>query len=142
MLSTMKSLKFSLSIVSIVSFAIGGSLPTHSRPHPDRSGVCYFFRAEQHELTQTCVISSGYGAGGHYAVLQWPDGVKTAITKINLCPRQNHDQKGFCKYTVDNYEAKPYQRNVFLKPTATADTENLDCYRVISTGNSVCYRSN
>lgn len=116
--------------------------PANSRPSPDRTGICYFFRKEASELTQTCVVSSGYGAGGHYAVLRWSDGVQTNITKINFCPQQNYDKNGFCKYTLDEREAKPYQRNVFFKPTTSVDADNLDCYRVKSTGNSVCYRFN
>jgi len=138
----MRPLQLSLVAASVAALSVGLSQPASSRPYPDLAGVCYFFRGEVRKLTQTCVISGGYGAGAHYAVLQWPDGVQTSITMINYCPRQKYDKGGFCKYTVDKREAKPYQRDVFFQSTTHTDPDNLDCYRVISTGNSVCYRFN
>jgi hypothetical protein len=131
-------------LITTIVFLLSAALtqPASARPNPDRAGVCYFFRGEDRELTKTCVISSGYGAGGHYAGLQWPDGVVTKISKVNFCPQQNYDQRGFCKYTVDDREAKAYKRDVFFKTTNADDSDNFDCYRVISTGNSVCYRFN
>lgn len=138
----MKFLRLPLVTASAFSLLAVLIQPANSRPYPDRSGVCYFFRGQKQELTQPCVISAGYGAGAHYAVLQWPDGVKTSIVMINSCPNKDWDDNGFCKYTVDEYKATYYQRDVFLKVTTRADEDNLDCYRVIDTGNSVCYRFN
>lgn len=140
LLDTMKLCQVPLIISSIAAIAMTPIQPVESRPYPDRTGVCYFFRGDTPELTQTCVISGGYGAGGHYAVLQWPDGVKTQITMINFCPNRDFDETGFCRYTVDDHEARPYQRDVFFETTTSADSENLDCYRLVETGNSVCYR--
>ncbi|NER82924.1 MAG: hypothetical protein F6K42_25885 [Leptolyngbya sp. SIO1D8] len=113
-----------------------------ARPYPDQAGVCYFYRGETQEILEPCVISSGYGAGAHYAILHWSDGVETNITLINFCPDENFDDRGFCRYTVDDYDAEPYERNIFLEITALEDPENMPCYRVIETGNSVCYRFN
>jgi hypothetical protein len=138
----MKLLRLPLITTSIAILSVAFIQPADSRPYPDQSGVCYFFRGQRQELTQSCVISAGYGAGGHYAVLQWPDGVNTRIIMTNSCPNEDYDENGFCGYTVDNYEAVPYQRNVFLETTTIADEDNLDCYRVVATGNSVCYRFN
>lgn len=123
-------------------------LPTsvQARPYPDRPGVCYFFRKEVLKLKQPCVVSAGYGAGGHYAVLTWADGVKTAIVMINYCPKPGPTQETplangmeFCRFTVDNYDAQPYARDVFLRPTNLKGEMEYDCFRVIKTGNSVCY---
>jgi len=138
----MRPLRLPLIVASVAALSVALIQPASSRPYPDRAGICYFFRGEVRKLTQTCVISGGYGAGAHYAVLQWSDGVRTSITMINYCPRQKYDKDGFCKYTVDDREAKPYKRDVFFQTTTSADSDNLDCYRVISTGNSVCYRFN
>lgn len=126
----------------LAAAAVGWSLPAQSRPYPDRAGVCYFYRGDTQEMLEPCVISSGYGAGAHYAVLHWSDGVETNITMINFCPDDDYDEGGFCRYTVDDREAEPYQRNVFLTVTTIEDPDNLICYRVIETDNSVCYRFN
>lgn len=111
-----------------------------ARPNPDRRGICYFLRGEKPEMTEPCVISTGYGAGAHYVVLQWRDGVKTSINMIHFCPKQALSADGFCRYTVDDYEAIPYARDVFLQPTSAAAAENLPCFKVRQTQNSVCYR--
>jgi hypothetical protein len=116
--------------------------PADSRPYPDRLGICYFFRGDTQDLTQPCVISSGYGAGAHYAVLLRKDGVRTSIQMINACPDGNYDEQGFCRYLVDDHEAMPYYRDTFMNVTTTTDDENLSCFRVMDTGKSVCYRFN
>ena len=130
-------------VTSLTSiFALVWGAPAKSRPYPDQTGVCYFYRGEIQELLDSCVISSGYGAGVHYSVLHWPDGVDTNVSMINFCPDSDYDDRGFCRYTVDDYDAEPYERNVFLQITTAQDPENLTCYRIIETSNSVCYRFN
>lgn len=142
LLDANKLCQFSFIASAIAASLIAPIQPTDARPYPDQTGVCYFFRGETRELMQTCVVSGGYGAGGHYSVLQWPDGVQTNITMVNLCPNQDYDTSGFCRYTVDDHAAVPYQRNVFFDTTTSTDSDNLDCYRVVETGNSICYRLN
>ena len=138
----MKLYRFSLIVAFTAAISIASIQSAQARPHPDRAGVCYFFRGETRELTQTCIIGGGYGAGGHYAILQWPDGVQTNITMINYCPNGGYGEDGFCRYTVDDSEATRYQRDVFLETTTFSESDNLNCYRVIETGNSVCFRVN
>lgn len=128
------------SITASFVLSILGVKVVNARPNPDRSGICYFFQGNVQELQDPCVISTGYGAGAHYAVLHWSDGVKTRLYEINHCPEQNYDDRGFCSYTVDDYEAQIYQRDGFMNPTTSNDMDNLLCFRVIKTGNSVCYR--
>ena len=137
---TLNSKTLIASSLVISAAAITYQATAEARPHPDQSGVCYFYRGDTQEILEPCVISSGYGAGAHYAILRWSDGVETNITMINFCPDEDHDDGGFCRYTVDDYDAEPYERNVFLDPTTIPDADNLPCYRVIETGNSVCYR--
>ena len=128
----------SLASIAVVAWSISAE----SRPYPDRSGICYFYRGDIQELLESCVISSGYGAGAHYATLHWPDGVDTHITLINACSTEHFDDRGFCRYIVDDYEAVLYERDVFLNITMVEDPDNLTCYRIVETDNSVCYRFN
>lgn len=44
----------------------------------------------------------------------------------------------YCGETREQVE--PYSRNVFLAPTDINAPENFPCFRVVDTGNSVCYR--
>lgn len=76
------------SAIVFSSAALMVILPTsgQARPYPDRPGVCYFFQKEVLKLKQPCIVSAGYGARGHYAVLTWADGVKTRIVMYNYCP--------------------------------------------------------
>ncbi|WP_353258120.1 hypothetical protein [Prochlorothrix hollandica] len=128
-----------LAIAAILTSPTG---PSSAAPYPDRSGICYYFPVgtDTPTLTQPCVLSSGYGAGAHYTVLQWADGVKTRILMINTCPSATADDQGFCRYTVDDVEALPYDRDNFFQETSPPEPDNLPCYQVLETGNSVCYR--
>jgi hypothetical protein len=139
-------MKFSLQTALVTSLSTIGlamlATVVEARPYPDQSGVCYFYRGDTQEMMEPCVISGGYGAGAHYAILRWSDGVDTRIVMGNLCEPDAYDEYGFCTYTVDDYEAEPYERNVFLDITTLDDPDNMTCYRVLETGNSVCYRFN
>jgi hypothetical protein len=132
--------KYAFSLLGCVGLLSLLSPSVQARPYPDRSGICYFFRGEKPELKRNCILETGYGAGAHYASLNWQDGIKTAIEMINICPQGGFDNSGFCRYTVDGHAAQPYERNVFLQPTQEISADNLYCYRVVKTGNSVCYR--
>lgn len=140
---------FLKSVIVFSSTALTVILPisVQARPYPDRPGVCYFFQKDLLKLKNPCVVSTGYGAGGHYAVLTWADGVKTAIVKTNYCPKGGWIKDAsvangmeFCRFTVDNYDAQPYTRDSFQQPTTFKEEMTYDCFRVNKTGNSVCYR--
>ena len=109
-------------------------------PNPDRPGTCYLYEGDRPVMRETCTIGTGYGAGAHYAILNWSIGVITTLTMINNCPAGDFDAAGFCEYTLDDYDAEPYARNAQLAITTTPDPNNVWCYRAIATGNSVCYR--
>ena len=113
---------------------------TYAAPNPNQVGVCYFFRGEELEIKQSCVVSSGYGAGAHYTTLNWIDEVETVIYSIHYCPESDLNDDAFCKHLVDDYQATPYERNTFLQSTDILDVDNVSCFRVVKTGNSVCYR--
>mgnify|MGYP001791061440 CR=1 FL=1 len=134
------ALKRTLAASAIAASILGWSLPTAARPYPDRLGICYFYEGEIQETLEPCVIGSGYGAGAHYTTLHWSDGVVTRIDLINACEPDEFDARGFCAYTVDDSVAAPYERDVFLEITTVEDPDNLSCYRVIETDNSVCFR--
>lgn len=136
------SLNTAIATTFIGVFTLSWGFGGEARPYPDSFGVCYFYRGDTQEILEPCVIGTGYGAGAHYAVLRWSDGVDTSIMMINFCPNLDFDEHGFCRYTVDDYAAEPYERDVFLNITTSEDVDNLSCYRIIETGNSVCYRFN
>ncbi len=139
-------MKLQLTQILIASLTTAGAIawatPATSRPYPDQVGVCYAFQGDTQARLEPCIISSGYGAGAHYAVLNWMDGTKTSIMMVNDCPDGNYDQSGFCSYTVNDRDAEVYQRDVFLGETTFDAPDNLPCYRVTSTASSFCYRFN
>lgn len=124
--------------------AIAWATPATSRPYPDQVGVCYAFQGDTQARLEPCVISAGYGAGAHYAVLNWSDGTKTSIVIVNACADGNYDPSGFCRYTIDDRDAEFYQRDVFLGETTFDEPDNLLCYRIIptdtQTGRSAIFR--
>jgi hypothetical protein len=132
------ALTLSLAITGVVITCTAGQ----ARPYPDQVGVCYAFQGDTQTRLEPCVIRAGYGAGAHYAVLNWSDGTKTSILMVNDCPDGNYNQSGFCSYTVNDRDAEVYQRDVFLGETTFDDPDNLPCYRVISSTSSFCYRFN
>jgi hypothetical protein len=93
---------------------------------------------------EVCIISIGWGAGAHYAVLHWPDKHVTNIRMDTNCPDQERLPDGFCSYFLDDKPAERYRRNVFGSIAAMddEDPDNMTCFRVTRTGNSVCYRIN
>lgn len=115
------------------------TLSVEARPYPDSLGICYFFKGNDREKREPCVISTGYGAGGSYVVLRWQDGEETFIERVNFCPDRDIDEYGFCSYSVDGAKAEFYYLDVFGNPTTIEDSDNLPCYRVLETGNSMCF---
>ena len=132
------ALAASIATASVIALATS----TEARPYPDQSGVCYIFSGNTQEVLEPCVISSGYGAGAHYATLNWSDGSTTSINMSNFCDPNTFDANGFCSYTVNEREAEYYERDVFLGVAVMNDPDNLPCYLVESTDISVCYRFN
>lgn len=121
-------------IAATVSMMVMGEVS--ARPNPDRAGICYFFKGNSLELTQTCVISTGYGAGAQYVILNWADGVRTRIL--------NHTYpEPEIITTVDGEAAQDYARdtswyNVVENPGSNDDI--MFCQRILSNRNSVCYK--
>ncbi|MCU0569096.1 MAG: hypothetical protein MUF49_21150 [Oculatellaceae cyanobacterium Prado106] len=104
-------------------------------PYPDRPGICYSFAGDSLEQVQSCVISTGYGTGVQYAVLNWPDGSRTRImTEVSNEPGT---------ITVDDAIAEDYMRDASwynIVDEFDTSVETIFCNRVIETGNSVCYK--
>jgi hypothetical protein len=139
------SIRWVRNTLLVMGLTIGGpgitGTPLQAKPYPATAGMCYSFTGETPTLRQPCVIQTGYGAGGHYAVLEWLDGVKTRIEKVNFCPEQNFDSAGFCRYIVDDEAAQSYFRDRALQPTPSFNSdEAIACFKIKKSGNSVCYR--
>ncbi|MGK7872341.1 MAG: hypothetical protein AB4426_03200 [Xenococcaceae cyanobacterium] len=132
-------LKFS-SILLASLFLIVIDKIVEARPEPDSLGICYLFEAEKLSKQERCVISTGYGAGAHYVVLNWSNGKNDVLYSINYCPEENYDSQGFCGYLVGEQEAIVYQRDVFYNRTNTNSEDNISCYQITDTNKSVCYR--
>jgi hypothetical protein len=108
---------------------------TEARPFPDRPGICYFFKNDSLDMTQSCVMSSGYGAGAQYVILNWTDGVRTAIS--------TDTRKVPYTITVDNEPSEGYMRDAsWYGITSNADSPDgvIYCQRILSNENSVCYK--
>jgi hypothetical protein len=125
-----------LSTVSTVLLAHS----TTARPYPDHVGVCYRFQGDTQDRMEPCVISSGYGAAGHYAVLHWSDGTLSTVAMLNSCDPAAFDANGFCAYTVNDEAAEYYERDVFMAVATRDDQDNMPCYRFGDSDTSICYR--
>lgn len=140
------SIKPGLKTVFAATLATAGvvvlATSTEARPYPDQSGVCYIFQGDTQELMEPCVISSGYGAGAHYATLHWSDETTTSINMDNSCDPDAFDANGFCSYTINDRAAEYYERDVFMGVAAMDDPDNMPCYRLTESDVSVCYRFN
>lgn len=132
------ALATSVAAVGVVALATSAK----ARPFPDQSGVCYIFQVDTQELMESCVISSGYGAGAHYATLHWSDKTTTSINMDNSCDPDAFDTNGFCSYTLNDHAAEYYERDVFMGVAAMNDPDNMPCYRLAESDVSVCYRFN
>ncbi|MGB5963794.1 MAG: hypothetical protein WBG73_24380 [Coleofasciculaceae cyanobacterium] len=132
----MKNFYKSLTIAAITATASLFVIGVQAKPYPDRPGICYFFKGNSLETTQTCVISTGYGAGAQYVILNWVDGVKTRILN-NTYPEAE------IITTVDGEVAQDYARDtswyrVVKNPGSRDDI--MFCQRILSNQNSVCYK--
>jgi len=133
------TIKISLSsVMGIIAMALHS--PATARPYPDEVAVCYAFQGDTLERREPCVISAGYGAGAHYATLHWLNESSTTIYMINACSDMEYDDRGFCAYLVDDQDATPYERDIFLNVASVDDPDNMPCFRTIETHESVCYR--
>ncbi len=111
-----------------------------ARPLSDLIGICYLFKNDENNKIEPCVIGRGWGAGGHYRVLYWLDGKKDIISLINYCPNQDIDSEGFCEYTINEKKAILYYRNVFKLSTDEKSNESIECYQIVNTSQSICYK--
>jgi hypothetical protein len=126
--------RIALATLSLLS-TLAWITPSIAGEYPDRSGQCYFFRGETLELQEECKLSTGYGAGAQYVILNWSDGVKTKIFNLTVCK-----EGGNCGSTVDDAKATLYSRDLFLNPTDEKDEQEITCYAIQNNNNSVCYR--
>lgn len=129
--------------VTIYVALILGLIPntTLARPYKPKIGVCYYFKNRDLQYQRPCVVSAGYGAGGHYATLTWADGREISIIKENYCPSQNFDQYGFCAYTVNEQPANRYSLDIFFQFSEQAlnsEDEAAECYE-LNSREAFCY---
>ncbi len=125
----------------IIVFPIAVISKSLARPYPPRSAVCYYFNNRNLQYIRPCVVSAGYGAGGHYAVLTWTNGHETPIEKINFCPQNKYDPYGFCSYNVYDKPAKRLSLDSFLKmseQTPNSEDKVAECYE-LSSGEAFCF---
>lgn len=134
----MKKLTVTIYIALILGLSPNSSL---ARPYKPETGVCYYFKHRDLQDKHPCIVSAGYGAGGHYASLTWTDGREIGIFKENYCPTQNFDQYGFCAYTVDEQPANRYSLDIFFQfseQALSSEDKAADCYE-LNSGEAFCY---
>lgn len=137
-LNSYKSLSRTIALIGVsILSTVSWTQPSLAGEYADRPGQCYFFRGETLELQEACPLSTGYGAGAQYVILNWSDGVKTRIFKLTACK-----EGGNCGNTVDDEKASFYSRDLFLNPTDDKEEQEITCYVIKKNDNSVCYRFN
>ena len=77
--------------------------------NPPRSVRCYFFKGENLEIENTCILKSATWTGGGFRTLRWEDGVVTEMQfglqgrGWRVCPEDETSVDGVCGKSYDRH---------------------------------------
>ena len=114
-------------------------VPTASaRPHPDRLGICYLFKANKLTTRAPCVLTSGYGTGEQYLTLTLNNkeyDVEINTTDDKAPPRLNGKPAIWYMRDasfLDIHKGPPDQGEEYVNCYKTKDAQTDICYLLVN----------
>ncbi|TEU30078.1 hypothetical protein [Alkanindiges illinoisensis] len=127
--------------IILLSLAYLISGVAHAAPTDDRSGICYTFSGNKLLTKFSCLVSTGYGAGGTYESMKM--GKKQFNAEISTCYNQATEETTECGASLNEKDAIHYYRDLFYKkitdPTLV-DSRSLSCYQTEDKKTDICVK--
>lgn len=116
--------------------AIGMPLLAEAHSSPDEVAVCYSFSGNTLKKTQSCIVSSGGGAGGMYTAI--------AVGGKKYAMEGPCDNNGDCSYSWNNKPIISYTRDgTFYRKLTQKEAFNADhvlyCYKTKNGSVDICH---
>lgn len=123
---------------------LGGLISTslsYSAPMSEELSICYKFKSNELVNKSSCIVHSGYGAGGSYVAIE--QGTLTYNIETEITHNERTDEYEESKPTLNDLPAKFYARDLFYKKiedqTLITD-DSLRCYQTENKKIDICYK--
>lgn len=128
-----------LLLITTTSLALISTTSVSARPRPDKPGVCYYFVDDELKSQSSCVIKTGYGAGGSYEIQDWANGNRV---EVQIDHSESTGESGKPDITVNGKPAIRTHRtksfyNRVQDPQSTPE-ETMGCYKIKGKKESIC----
>ena len=114
---------------------------TYSAPMSEELSICYNFNSDKLVKKSSCIVHSGYGAGGSYVAIE--QGRHTYNIETEITYNEQTDDSEESEPTLNDLPAKFYARDLFYKKivdqTLITD-DSLRCYQTENKKIDICYK--
>ena len=134
----MKNNSLILLITLILTVLSGAS---HSAPMNEDVSICYKFVNNKLVNKASCIVSSGYGAGGTYTSIE--QGKNTYSIETQMCHNNKTDEDEECGTTLNNVDANFYYRDLFyekISDMSLVSDNLLKCFITKNKKTDICYK--
>lgn len=99
------------------------------------------FKANKLVKKSTCIVSYGYGAGGHYQSMDM--GGVEYNTETTTCYDSKKDEQYDCGTTLNDMDAEYYKSDLFynkISDPSLVDDRSLGCYKTKNNKIDICVK--
>lgn len=117
------------------------SCSIYAAPMNEEVSICYKFSNDQLVKKSTCIISSGYGAGGSYVAIEQGKFTYNIETMNNY--NEKTDDYDESEPTVNDMPAYYYHRDLFYKKITDSSfvtDSSLNCVKTKNKKIDICYK--
>ena len=117
------------------------SCSVYAAPMNEEVSICYKFSNDQLVKKSTCIINSGYGAGGSYVSIE--QGKLSYNIETELTDNEQTDDSEESEPTLNDMSARFYHRDLFYKRITDKSliTDNsLNCVVTKNKKLDICYK--
>lgn len=117
------------------------SCSVYSAPMREDVSICYKFNNEKLVNKSTCIINSGYGAGGSYISIEQGKTTYNVETINNY--NEKTDEYEESQPTLNSMPATYYHRDLFYKKITDSSLitdDSLNCIKTKNLKIDICYK--
>jgi hypothetical protein len=114
---------------------------TYSAPMSEELSICYNFNSDKLVKKSSCIVHSGYGAGGSYVSIEQDDSIYNIETSNNYDEKTDSYEES--EPTLNDMSARFYHRDLFYKRITDKSliTDNsLNCVVTKNKKLDICYK--
>jgi len=126
-------------LLLLIGFLCSSSI--YSAPMSEDVSICYKFSNDRLVNKSTCIINSGYGAGGSYVAIEHGKFTYNIETMNNY--NEKTDDYDESEPTVNDMPAYYYHRDLFYKKITDSSfvtDSSLNCVKTKNKKIDICYK--